>query len=77
MNWPPVFAGLTSVIFVCLLGNLDGISQIFGGVWDQYISGISWQGFDYWQSSRMMPPDPPGFEVTEFPFFTFLIKTPR
>jgi len=72
MNWPPVFAGLTSVIFVCLLGNLDGISQIFGGVWDQYISGISWQGFDYWQSSRMMPPDPPGFEVTEFPFFTFL-----
>ena len=28
--------------------------------------------FDFWRSSRMMPPDPPGFEITEFPFFTFL-----
>ena len=28
--------------------------------------------FNFWRSSRMMPPDPPGHEITEFPFFTFL-----
>ena len=28
--------------------------------------------FDFWRSSRMMPPDPPGNEITEFPYFTFL-----
>ena len=70
--WLPFFAGLTTIGFVCLLGNLDGASQILIGVWDKIIEGLPWGGFDYWQSSRMMPPDPPGFEVTEFPFFTFL-----
>ena len=28
--------------------------------------------FNFWRSSRLMPPDPPGNEITEFPFFTFL-----
>ena len=28
--------------------------------------------FNFWRSSRMMPPEPPGNEITEFPFFTFL-----
>ena len=70
--WFPLFAGLTTIGFVCLLGNLDGASQIAIGAWNKVVEGLSWGGFDYWQSSRMMPPDPPGFEVTEFPFFTFL-----
>ena len=67
-----IFAGLTSMTFVCLLGNLDGASQVGMAIWEKLIEGARWTGFDYWQSSRMMPPDPPGFEVTEFPFFTFL-----
>ncbi|SVB49092.1 uncharacterized protein METZ01_LOCUS201946, partial [marine metagenome] len=67
-----IFAGLTSMGFVCLLGNLDGSAQVGAAIWYKLIEGASWTGFDYWQSSRMMPPDPPGFEVTEFPFFTFL-----
>ena len=72
ITWRPVFAGLTAMMFVCLLGNLDGAAQIGSGIWDKFINGSTWISFDYWQSSRMMPPDPPGFEVTEFPFFTFL-----
>jgi YYY domain-containing protein len=35
-------------------------------------SGGPFGEFDFWRSSRMMPPDPPGHEITEFPFFTFL-----
>ena len=61
--WSAVGAGLAAVLFVVILGNLDGAMQLAQGAWGN---------FDYWRSSRMMPPDPPGFEITEFPFFTFL-----
>jgi len=58
-----------SMFFVCLIGNLDGLYQ----VWDSIRFGSNiLTDFDYWRSSRMMPPDPPGHEITEFPFFTFL-----
>ena len=72
ITWTATLAGLTAMMFVCLLGNLDGAAQILSGIWDKLINGSAWMSFDYWKSSRMMPPDPPGFEVTEFPFFTFL-----
>ena len=70
--WSPVAAGLTAVLFVVVLGNLDGAMQIAQGAWDYAARGSAFPAFDYWRSSRMMPPDPPGFEITEFPFFTFL-----
>ena len=64
-------AGLTGVAFVTVLGNLDGALQVIGGV-RQLLAGQPFGEFDFWRSSRMMPPDPPGHEITEFPFFTFL-----
>ena len=66
-----VAAGLLGALFVCVLGNLDGAAQLAGGAWRWLDSGAP-LGFDYWRSTRMMPPDPPGHEITEFPFFSFL-----
>ena len=66
-----VAAGLLGVLFVCVLGNLDGAAQLVDGAWRWLESGTP-IGFDYWRSTRMMPPDPPGHEITEFPFFSFL-----
>ena len=68
----PFAAGMSGLIFVCVIGNLDGFFQSFGILSDKIFNGISGGEFDYWRSSRMMPPDPPGHEITEFPFFTFL-----
>tara|TARA_B100001123_G_scaffold83292_2_gene95273 strand:+ start:4715 stop:9253 length:4539 start_codon:yes stop_codon:yes gene_type:complete len=77
INFMSVVAGFTGVAFVAILGNLDGFFQLIETnwkaaynaepFWDQLIAG-----FDFWRSSRMMAPDPPGFEITEFPFFTFI-----
>ncbi|MDW8119386.1 MAG: DUF2298 domain-containing protein [Chloroflexota bacterium] len=63
--------GIAGASFAFVLGNLDGAVQLLQGV-GATLSGRSFPPFDYWRSSRMMPPDPPGFEITEFPFFTFL-----
>ena len=63
--------GLVGAAFVTVLGNLDGAIQVGQGV-KNVILGQSFGEFDFWRSSRMMPPDPPGHEITEFPFFTFL-----
>ena len=70
--WSPVFAGLAALLFVVVLGNLDGAMQLVQGAWEYAARGSAFPAFDYWRSSRMMPPDPPGYEITEFPFFTFL-----
>ena len=72
----PIWAGLTAVAFVAVIGNLDGIVQLSQGV-GRVIANKPFGVFDFWRSSRMMPPDPPGFEVTEFPFFTFLFADPH
>ena len=71
VNRSAVAAGLLGALFVCVLGNLDGAAQLAGGAWRWIESGAPF-GFDYWRSTRMMPPDPPGHEITEFPFFSFL-----
>lgn len=68
----PVSAGLMGGVFVTILGNLDGAVQIIGNLWHQFILGVPMETFDFWRSTRVMPPDPPGHEITEFPFFTFL-----
>ena len=67
----PVIAGIAGAAFVTLLGNLDGAIQVGGSIVDA-LTGQPASEFDFWRSSRMMPPDPPGNEITEFPFFTFL-----
>ena len=66
-----MIAGLFSILFVWVLGNLDGLYQVWDSI--KYGSNI-FTDFDYWRSSRMMLPDPPGHEITEFPFFTFLFS---
>jgi YYY domain-containing protein len=73
----PIVAGLGGAAFVTVLGNLDGAIQVGHGVWRSVVRDMPfWEpavgGFDFWRSTRMMAPDPPGFEITEFPFFTFL-----
>lgn len=70
-RWSPVVMGLVGVAFVTILGNLDGAIQVGLGV-KNVLVGQPFGEFDFWRSSRMMPPDPPGHEITEFPFFTFL-----
>ena len=67
--WPSIGAGLCGLAFVAVLGNLDGAIQVSQGIWGTTISQIPAEPFDYWRSTRMMPP---GNEITEFPFFTFL-----
>ncbi len=65
----PVVAGLGGVAFVVVIGNLDGAIQVGQGVWRALFLNQPFGGFDFWRSTRMMPP---GSEITEFPFFTFL-----
>lgn len=69
--WSPVLAGVTAALFVTVIGNLDGAVQSLENLYS-YLVNEPLRGFDFWRSSRMMPPDPPGNEITEFPFFTFL-----
>ena len=69
--WSPVLAGVAAALFVAVIGNLDGAIQCLENLW-AFIQNEPLRGFDFWRSSRMMPPDPPGNEITEFPFFTFL-----
>ncbi len=73
----PVVAGLLGAAFVVVLGNLDGAIQLGQGAWRAAVEGLPMSEFDFWRSSRMMPPDPPGHEITEFPFFTFLFADPH
>ena len=68
----PVFAGIGGALFVAVLGNLDGAIQLGHGLKRVLLFGEPFGAFDFWRSSRMMPPDPPGLEITEFPFFSFL-----
>ena len=72
MALSPVSAGLTGAAFVAVLGNLDGAVQVVSGAWRGFVQNMPAGGFDFWRSTRVMLPDPPGHEITEFPFFTFL-----
>ena len=69
----PVMAGLVAVFFVVLIGNLDGVLQVGQGLARVWNDHMPFGTFDFWRSSRMIPPgDPRGYEITEFPFWTFL-----
>jgi len=71
-SWSPVFAGIIAALFVAVIGNIDGAIQVGEGLFSVIFQNDQFGQFDFWRSSRMMPPDPPGLEITEFPFFTFL-----
>jgi YYY domain-containing protein len=71
-RFSPVMAGLGGAFFVAVIGNLDGAIQVLQGAWRVVFQNAAFGSFDFWRSSRMMGPDPPGHEITEFPFFTFL-----
>ncbi|MBI2866197.1 MAG: glycosyltransferase family 39 protein, partial [Chloroflexi bacterium] len=63
-------AGAAGAAFVAVLGNLDGLLQM-GGALLARLGDSSPPLFDYWRSTRMMPPS---ISITEFPFFTFLFS---
>ena len=68
----PIYAGLLGVLFVLVVGNIDGLIQLFQGAARVFFQDAAFGQFDFWRSSRMMAPDSLGHEITEFPFFTFL-----
>ena len=53
---PPVFCGMAAALFVAVIGNLDGIVQVIQGAWAVWAGGEAWPAFDFWRSSRMIPP---------------------
>ena len=60
----PLAAGLIGVCFVALIGNLDGMLQIItAGVKTFYDPTYLYTGFDFWRSSRVIPPS-----MSEIPF---------
>jgi YYY domain-containing protein len=48
---------------------LDSVVNSAGGLWQVVFNGAALREFDFWRSSRMMPPT---ISITEFPFFSFL-----
>jgi YYY domain-containing protein len=48
---------------------VDSVVNSAGGTWQVLVHGAALRDFDFWQSSRMMPPT---ISITEFPFFSFL-----
>ena len=70
VHWSPVLAGVGGVLFVTVLGNLDGAIQLGRGIWRAMFQHMPFGEFDFYASTRMMPMESQG--ITEFPFFTFL-----
>jgi len=64
-----LLAGVPGAALVAVLGNLDGALQLGEGLLAR-LAAAPVPPFDYWRSSRMLPPS---FAITEFPFFTFLV----
>ncbi len=62
----PWISGMMCSLLACVIGNVDGFLQLVPIITQRVI------GFDYWRSSRVISTDPTGYEITEFPFFTFL-----
>jgi len=58
--------GVIGAVFVCLIGNLDGLLQIIGQI-HAVIAGMPVPLFDYWRSSRVIP-----YTINEFPYWSLL-----
>ncbi len=48
---------------------IDSFVNSAGGLWQVVFHGAALRDFDFWRSSRMLPPT---ISITEFPFFSFL-----
>ena len=48
---------------------VDSVVNSAGGLWQVVFHGAALRDFDFWRSSRMLPPT---ISITEFPFFSFL-----
>jgi uncharacterized membrane protein len=72
-SWLPWGIGIFGMFLVLISGNIDGLYQVISGIREYFQNGII-VDFDFWRSSRMMSPNSQGFEITEFPFFTFLFS---
>ncbi|MCL0031931.1 DUF2298 domain-containing protein, partial [Dehalococcoidia bacterium] len=69
----PTLAGIIGVFLVVVFGNIDGLIQLIQAFWGVLLGNGDVEVFDFWRSSRMIPPgNPIGYAITEFPFFTFL-----
>ena len=52
----PMLAGLSALMFVVVLGNLDGFIQISTNIYSALFNpNVTNIGFDFWRSSRMIP----------------------
>ena len=54
--WSPIGAGLMAGFFISVMGNLDGAFQLIQGTWHKLANGGAFPPFDFWRSSRMIPP---------------------
>jgi YYY domain-containing protein len=74
------WAGLAAGLALVVVGNLDGLWQLFGQ-WQALLTHQPLPAFDYWRSSRVIPclgvqstPQNPCYDTTinEFPYWSFL-----
>jgi YYY domain-containing protein len=54
--------------FAAMIGNLDGLGQL-KGQFMAFLTHVAIPGFNYWQSSRVIP-----YTINEFPFWSFLFS---
>jgi YYY domain-containing protein len=54
--------------FAAMIGNLDGLGQLKGQI-IAFLSHAAVPGYNYWQSSRVIP-----YTINEFPYWSFLFS---
>jgi YYY domain-containing protein len=59
--------GFVAFMFLLVLGNLDGVRQLF------HNKGAFFDNFNWWNSTRIMDYENYDYTITEFPFFSFLL----
>ncbi|MCE5299781.1 MAG: DUF2298 domain-containing protein, partial [Spirochaetia bacterium] len=52
--------------FLLVIGNLDGLRQLLA-------NGLNFDGFNWWNSTRIMDYENYDYTITEFPFFSWLL----
>ena len=65
-----IFLPVVMVSTTLIFGNFQPFIQIFNKIKSGSISRLF--EIDYWQPSRVLPQDSLGYEISEFPFFSFL-----
>ena len=53
---PPALCGAAAALFVAVIANIDGMIQVLRGAWVVLAREEAWPAFDFWRSSRMIPP---------------------